>query len=226
MARKSTSKAKNSASSSSRKRKVHPKRTGIVWSVFVGAMTLAAGALMLGDGWRTAPFVSLARADAATGSGASGLPDDGRWQAIVIHHSGTSAGTVEEIARLHRQWGLPTLGYHFVIGNGNGEPDGDVLAGPRWIAREPGAHVAARPGGASPDAAWFNEHAIGICLIGNGERRAFTDAQMANLVRHVRQLQAAYGIPDSNVVLHSQLAEVASPGRWFPHAQFVQAIAD
>lgn len=223
MARKSPSKTKTASSGSARKRKSHPKRTGIVWTVFVGAMTLAAGALMLGDGWRSAPFVSLARAEAAE----SPAPvDAGRWQAIVIHHSGSSAGTLEDIARQHRGWGLPSIGYHFVIGNGNGEPDGDVLACPRWTNREPGAHVAARPEGASPDAAWFNEHAIGICLVGNGERRSFTDAQLASLVRQVRQLQAAYGIPDSNVVLHSQLAEVSSPGRWFPHAQFMQAIAD
>ena len=56
MARKPSS---SSNRSPSRKRKVHPKRTGIVWSVFIGAMTLAGGVLMLNDDWKSVPAWSL-----------------------------------------------------------------------------------------------------------------------------------------------------------------------
>lgn len=225
MARKPQSKSsqRSAPKSQSRKRKVHPKRTGIVWGVFVGAMTFAGGALMLGDGWQGMPAVSIASRNMTS---AQAPIENGRWQAIVIHHSGTAAGTVGDIARQHAAWGLPSLGYHFVIGNGNGEPDGVLLTGPRWTAQEPGAHVADRAAGATPDAAWFNRHSIGICLVGNGERREFTDAQLKTLARVVEDLQAACGIPDSAVFLHSDLAPVASPGRWFPRAQLALELAN
>lgn len=225
MARKSP-KHSNSGShtnTGSRKRRaVHPKRTGIVWGVLVGALTLAGGALVLADGWRGMPAVAVAGVSQAN----TAIPvTSGKWQAIVIHHSGSAAGTVSDLARQHAAWNLPSLGYHFVIGNGNGETNGSVNYGPRWIAQESGAHVADRVAGATPDAAWFNEHSIGICLIGNGERREFTEAQIAALVDLVTKLQRECGIPDSNVVLHSDLAEVASPGRWFPRARFAMHIS-
>ena len=196
MARKSP-KHSNSGShtnTGSRKRRaVHPKRTGIVWGVLVGALTLAGGALVLADGWRGMPAVAVAGVSQAN----TAIPvTSGKWQ-----------------------------GYHFVIGNGNGETNGSVNYGPRWIGQESGAHVADRVAGATPDAAWFNEHSIGICLIGNGERREFTEAQIAALVDLVTKLQRECGIPDSNVVLHSDLAEVASPGRWFPRARFAMHIS-
>jgi len=226
LARKSQTKSNSRSASPAAKsgrRKVHPKRTGIVWGVFVGAMTFAGGALMLGDGWRGIPAVRVAETSAPR---AQVQIEPGRWQAIVIHHSATAAGTVDEITRQHLAWGLPSLGYHFVIGNGNGEPDGSLSIGPRWYTQEAGAHVAARPAGAAPDAAWFNQNAIGICLVGNGERRGFTDAQLKALTALVKDLQQNCGIPDSNVFLHSDLAEVASPGRFFPKAQLAFELAN
>ncbi|MFN5496326.1 MAG: peptidoglycan recognition family protein [bacterium] len=224
MARKSQSKSNSrSASSAKSTRKVHPKRTGIVWGVFVGAMTFAGGVLMLGDGWQGIPAVRVTEQSAAQSPVAI---EPGRWQAIVIHHSASAAGTVDEITRQHAAWGLPSLGYHFVIGNGNGEPDGSLAIGPRWHSQDAGAHVAARAAGATPDAAWFNQNAIGICLVGNGERREFTDAQMKTLVALVKDLQQTCGIPDSAVILHSDLVEVASPGRFFPRAQLAFELAN
>lgn len=218
MARKSQTKSNTRSASNGKSatRKVHPKRTGIVWGVFVGAMTFAGGVLMLGDGWQGIPAVRVTERSSPQ---APVTIQPGRWQAIVIHHSATAAGTVDEITRQHEAWGLPSLGYHFVIGNGNGEPDGSLAIGPRWYSQEAGAHVAARAAGATPDAAWFNQNAIGICLVGNGERREFTDAQMKTLVALVKDLQQTCGIPDSAVILHSDLVEVASPGRFFPRAQ-------
>jgi hypothetical protein len=206
----------------SRKRKVHPRRTGIVWSVFIGAMTLAGGALMLNDDWKAVPAWSL--------RGSVEIPNQapiepGRWQAIVIHHSGSHMGSAEEITRQQqRDWGFPSMGYHFVIGNGNGEHNGSIIEGPRWMLQQSGAHVADRGAGAQPDAGWFNENSIGICLIGNGERRAFTDAQMKALMTLVRSLQAKCGIPSSAVFMHSDLVQVASPGVYFPRETFSMAL--
>ena len=221
MARKPSTK---SSGSSSRKRQVHPKRTGIVWSVFLGAMTLAGGVLLLNDGWTSMPLTALSRA--AEPAPRVAVPQ-GRWQAIVIHHSGSHTGSAQDIARQQsRDWGFPSMGYHFVIGNGNGEHDGAIIAGQRWYYQQSGAHVAERAAGAQPTAAWFNDNAIGICLIGNGESREFTQEQMDSLTGLVRDLQKKCGIPASNVFMHSDLVPVASPGRAFPHEMFALEISN
>ena len=221
MARKPSTK---SSSSTTRKRKAHPKRTGIVWSVFIGAMTLAGGVLMLNDGWKAIPAAGL--------TGVIAPPpkmtlQPGRWSSIVIHHSGSHTGSAESISRQQsRDWGFPSMGYHFVIGNGNGEHDGAIIAGQRWYYQQSGAHVAERAAGAQPTAAWFNDNAIGICLIGNGESRAFTVEQLKSLTALVRELQQQCDIPASRVFMHSQLVPVASPGGKFPHEMFALQLSN
>ncbi|HHT9113865.1 MAG TPA: hypothetical protein ACFYD0_11140, partial [Candidatus Wunengus sp. YC65] len=50
------------------------------------------------------------------------------WRYIVVHHSATSSGNAAEFDKYHRRkkgW-ENGLGYHFVIGNGNGTPDGKI----------------------------------------------------------------------------------------------------
>ena len=158
------------------------------------------------------------------GTADSAIPDSGidreRWNHIVIHDSGSMAGTVRELDAEARRAGLKELGYHFVIGNGSGLSDGVVEATARWNRQGAGAHVATSSA-PSPseqrrvDA--LNRHAIGICLIGHGERSAFTESQLRALTDLVRALQLQLDIPASQVVLHSDLTpEVASPGVFFP----------
>ena len=48
------------------------------------------------------------------------------WRYIVIHHSATASGNAAEFDREHRARGWDGLGYHFVIDNGVGGPDGRV----------------------------------------------------------------------------------------------------
>jgi hypothetical protein len=210
--------------SKSSQRRRNTRRTRIVWAAFGGAMTCAAGVLLATGGeLRGAPVASAFAGDMSPASNAAPL-DHARWKSIVIHHSGSPGGSPESLDRLHRSWGFASLGYHFVLGNGIDFGDGAIYSGPRWTRQEPGAHVAARPTGAQPDAAWFNEHAIGICLIGNGERRSFSDSQITRLGELVADLQKEFGIPDNQVFLHSDLSEVSSPGRFFPVAAFESAL--
>ncbi|MFO0827737.1 MAG: peptidoglycan recognition family protein [Phycisphaerales bacterium] len=188
-------------------------------------MTTAAGFLVAtGGGLR--PMTVAAGVTGETSTTAGQVPlDHQRWKAIVIHHSGTPSGSPESLERTHQSWGYASLGYHFVIGNGIDFGDGAVARGPRWLRQEPGAHVRDRERGAEPDARWFNEHAIGICLIGNGERRSFSEAQLRSLIDLVTELQREFGIPDNQVFLHSDLANVASPGRFFPVAVFESSLS-
>jgi len=221
LARKPSTKSSGSAV---RTRKIHPKRTGIVWIVFIGAMTLACGVLMMSERWTAIPAIGISE----TGVQQSNIEiQPGRWRSIVIHHSGSYAGTVRDMAQQQsRDWGFPSIGYHFVVGNGNGEYDGDIITCPRWFNQQSGAHVADRGPGAEPSAAWFNDHSIGICLIGNGSSREFTDEQLASLMRLVRRLQKQCDIPASRVFMHSDLVRVDSPGANFPHQLFALELSN
>jgi len=203
------------------------RRTRIVWSAFAAAMTVVTGLLIVSDGrgpnGNSAAFPSgfMAATPTVVGRPPANpiMPreaslDQTRWRGILIHHSGAPAGSAETIERQHLGFGYASLGYHFVIGNGHGMNDGVVHVGPRWNRQEPGAHAAGAEG------AWLNEHAIGICLVGNGDRRRFTDRQIRELVSLVRRLQDELDIPASAVRLHADVAAVTSPGRHFPVAEF------
>jgi hypothetical protein len=208
-------------------------RTQVVWSALAVSMTAAAGLLWALNGAPgpqnagaplAAPLAELAPAPA---QGWDGLlfdrldreaEADRAWNGIVIHHSGTNQGSAESIARIHEGQGIRGLGYHFVIGNGAGQPDGEIAVGFRWSDQLPGAHIA----GPMPQA--DKNRKIGICLVGDGDRRPFTEEQLAALASLVTSLQERYAIPAERVTLHRDLASTASPGRFFPETLFRQSL--
>ncbi|MFO0832238.1 MAG: peptidoglycan recognition family protein [Phycisphaerales bacterium] len=205
------------------------KRSGIVWGAFLGAMIFVGGGLYLAD----AGHLSTEATDGitpmlATASvGAQGVDSifrtgtpvpQGRWQAIVIHDSGQLAATPSQMDEAARRQGLRGLGYQFVIGNGNGMADGELFVSQRWMDQTPGAHAA------GDNADWFNRNAIGICLVGDGNRQRFTAAQSRRLHETVRALCERLGIPADRVYLHSQIAPTSSPGRLFQEAALRQAL--
>ena len=147
--------------------------------------------------------------------------DPNRWEGIVIHDLGRPAGDPDSIHRFHQSLGYHGLGYHFVIGNGNGLQDGAIHVGYRWNEQLAGAHVAGEHG------SYHNQHSIGICLVGNGDRRPFTPNQTFQLLALVRSLCATLDIPPQNVHLHRDLEpSLSSPGRFFDSAEFREQLLD
>jgi hypothetical protein len=142
------------------------------------------------------------------------------WQYIVIHHTATTSGSVESINAAHLKNkdknGNPWLGigYHFVIGNGDGMPDGAIEPTFRWRAQIQGAHA----GSSNKD---YNERGIGVCLVGNFENLPPTAAQRKSIKLLVATLRAEYKIPTVGVIAHKDIRASATecPGRLFPMAE-------
>jgi N-acetylmuramoyl-L-alanine amidase len=138
------------------------------------------------------------------------------WQYIVVHHTATESGSVESIHESHLKNkdknGNPWLGigYHFVIGNGQGMPDGAIEPTFRWKTQIQGAHA----GSTNKD---YNERGIGVCLVGNFEKTPPTAAQRKSVKLLVQSLKSDYAIPTVNVVGHKDIraSSTECPGKLF-----------
>lgn len=149
----------------------------------------------------------------ASGGESAWTPPGGisnRWECIVVHHSGSDRSTPEGMRQWHMKGrGWDDLGYHFVIGNGSGYPDGQVYVGGRWTKQMHGAHCKT-PGN------HYNDHGIGICLIGDLDAHGPTPRQVAALARLSSFLCQHCGIPQSKILTHGGIThKTACPGRHF-----------
>jgi N-acetyl-anhydromuramyl-L-alanine amidase AmpD len=116
---------------------------------------------------------------------------------IVIHHSATDVGSAEAFRRFHVEVnGWEDIGYHFVITNGNGGPDGEIQIG-RPIQKV-GAHAPGR-----------NQVSIGICLVGNS---AFTEKQKNALVSYLAQLCRMYKLTPTEETIQGHHEECPGKG--------------
>lgn len=109
------------------------------------------------------------------------------------------------------------LAYHFVIGNGNGIGDGEVAVGRRWTRQLDGGHLASYA---------QNKIALGICLVGNFDKRRPTPKQLERLRALVEALMARCRLTLSAVKTHQQINVVHTrcPGAKFPTKSFLDAL--
>ncbi|QDT63499.1 peptidoglycan recognition protein family protein [Calycomorphotria hydatis] len=134
------------------------------------------------------------------------------WKYIVLHHTATNSGSVASIDAAHKRRrdsaGRPWkgIGYHFLIGNGNGMPDGKVAETFRWEEQIAGAHAGVLQ---------YNQHGIGIALVGNFELEGPTDRQQTALLELIERLVTDYGIPAENILTHGEIRATQCPGRFF-----------
>lgn len=204
----------------------HFGRSQIVWASLLASMTGVGGLLLALEDRPLTSGVVLAGVDSAistTGLGAilhaSKPIESSRWRGIIVHHSGSQSGSATSVADQHLARGFKGLGYHFVISNGQGAPDGQIHVGYRWMEQAAGAHAS------GPDADRLNRETIGICLIGDGDRRAFTPAQLASLTSLVAMLQDAANVEGGRVYLSRDVSPTSAPGRLFPESAFRQQLA-
>lgn len=128
----------------------------------------------------------------------------GRIERITIHHdamdaagfsnAGQARQRLSDIRRAHTDNGWADIGYHYVI-----DPTGTV-----WAARPvqlQGAHVRD-----------WNEHNLGIMLMGNFMHERPTSQALASLRALVRSESARYRVPAARISTHRELASTACPG--------------
>lgn len=138
-------------------------------------------------------------------------PTKQRWQYIYIHHSRTPGGNAETLAQSNAG-----LGDHFLIGNGDGCRDGAVQVGHRWTQQQP----ALPPQGAESIYPTF----VSICLVGDLDRAAPTEAQLVRLRQLVNSLQTELAIPANHVQFVEQRNAACGVGRYFPLPAFRQQL--
>lgn len=207
------------------------KRTQIVWGSFFVVMSTMLVLLQVGGGEMKEGGILLTNIssmnerpeqDPIFSKKVSG--HHASWSGIVVQHLGEPAGSIESIHRSHVAGGLDSLGFHFVIGNGNGLGDGAVHASERWLNQARSArpiHI--------PVESW-DQNVITICLVGNGNRRPFTERQILHLSRLVQRLQHELSIEAGAVWLASDLVQeptqATSPGKFFAEAMFRSQLLD
>lgn len=203
------------------------RRTTIVLSTLVLGMTLVAGVLLALD---PGPVPRLQGATLSSLDNAFSpktaedklfsfetTSHNRPWKAIVIHDSRGVAGAMADLDRAYLQLGHDDAGYHLVVNNGSGKPDGQIETSHRWVNQTPGQYLDGE------GADWYHAHAIGICLIGDAEANGFTQTQLQELVWLVRSLQDRFGIPANRVYLDVG-GTGQGPSSAFPYTQFQQQL--
>ena len=159
-------------------------------SMTVGAIVLmaldnkppSAGAFCLSSYYRLDPV------EQAVISRAAQSPR--RWNCIEIHYSGTKAGNIEQLAALSGLAGPQDINCHFVICNGLGDGDGQILSTGKWQ----------RQWSSVPNRTWYgSDQTIRICLIADGKTTYPTDFQIKRLESLVEVVQRKFNIPSQSI---------------------------
>jgi len=151
-------------------------------------------------------------------------PDAARreWKYIVLHHTASNSGDVESIHESHLKnkdkngnaW--LGIGYHFVIGNGSGMTDGEIEPTFRWKQQMQGAHAGV---------ADYNQHGIGIVLVGNFDEGSPSPTQVKSVKRLVQVLSREYEIETPQIIGHGDVKPTECPGNHFPLGEIRDCVA-
>ena len=125
-----------------------------------------------------------------------------RAKRIIIHHSESDFGSAKQFHDWHLARGWAGIGYHYVIGNGNGADDGEIQIGRLTIYQ--GAHCRDN-----------NSDSIGVCLVGSFTSKYPSKEQMRSLIElltmlcHVHKIDLNHGL---NISGHRDWNSTDCPG--------------
>jgi hypothetical protein len=190
-----------------KRKKSLPRRTVVVFSSFLGILSLTSVILLL-----------LAPAPLTPGPAESLFAIDSPdalatifqtqkplapWRYIYIHHSSNLPG--ESLAS-----------DHFLIGNGSNLADGELQIGQRWIDQT----SASPPAGAASLAS----NCLSICVAGNFDQTVPTPTQLRRLAELTIALQNRLQIPADHILFLDHAQNPAGIGQYFPIAAFRQQL--
>lgn len=103
------------------------------------------------------------------------------------------------------------LAYHFVVGNGSSSGNGEIEIGNRWVRQINGGHVASD---------YLNNIAIGICLVGDFNRRPPNQVQMDSLTELITYLRVRCGKSGGKIIIVKGHKEINPKPTDCPGAKF------
>jgi len=157
------------------------------------------------------------------------LPPTGlstRWTAIVIHHTASETGSLTDINQWHPRERLGRLRLSLRDRQRHKSGDGQIEVGPRWVNQSTGAHTRLYGQTSSAEGNYYNEHGIGIVLVGNMDEAGPTAKQLDSLVRLIGYLSNTCHIPLSHVYCHGELKSTDCPGQYFPKVEVRRRLMD
>jgi hypothetical protein len=221
--------AKNSKAGSITKKPISHRRVFTVMVSLLSSLTLSAITLSL---MQNQPLTSasvspmLMQADTSTQSIAELINPTvplhrSQWNYIILYQSGRSFGNLAGMTSGRQVGGVigsmmaqrAGVNFHFVVDNADnpkGYPSGHIEVGSSWRAQQPAApyctwpyfyHSAPNP----------YQNAIGVCLIGNLNRRQISDRQLEATVALIKGLQRKLAIPNRRVLCEWQLRKNVRP---------------
>ena len=233
-----------SSNSKTSSRKAHTavnhRRVFTVLSSLVATLALTAGILLLLEGQpitSAGPYMMNLSNNTQNWNSvirASAPLQKGRWNYIIVYQSGSQSGNSAELSEGKDVGGIirpqnagnTTQGanFHFVVDNtrnGIGNPDGYVQRGLAWQEQLSTSPYFSWPY-LTPHHYSAYANAVGVCIIGDINRKNYSASQIRSTVSLVRALERHLNIPSSCVKLQWEIRGQATArerafGREFHH---------
>lgn len=156
--------------------------TGAIVLMALGNNPPSAGAFCLSSYYRLDPVKDAVLSRAAQS------PE--RWNSVEVFYTGTKAGNIEQLASLSGLAGPEDLNCHFVIGNGLGAADGEILVTEKWQ----------RQWSAIPGGSWFGSgQTIRIAVVSDGVDKPATGSQVRRTEALVEALYRKFDLHPEQV---------------------------
>jgi len=180
-----------------------------VWKVLlVLLISMTSGAIILMALGNNAPssgafclssYYQLESAELAVASRTAASPD--RWSRVEVFYSNTRGGDIDWLAARTGLSEAKDLNCHFVICNGLGGNDGDILKTEKW------QHQAS----VVPLQNWYSaSQTIRICVVADGKQSLPTDCQVKRAATLVRFLSRKFQITTDNILYPGDINEYAA----------------
>ncbi len=199
------------------------RRVFTVLSSLVATLSLTAGLLLLLEGQpitSAGPYMMNFTKNTQNWNSvihAAGPLRKGRWNYIIVYQSGSLSGNSAELSEGKDVGGIirpqnagnMTQGanFHFVVDNarnGIGNPDGYVQRGLAWQEQLSTAPYFSWPY-LTPHHYSAYANAVGVCIIGDINRKGYSSRQIRSTVSLIRTLQRRLNIPNSCVKLQWEI---------------------